>query len=591
MKKILNFFLIFIFSNLFCVAQNLTDTQIEYQCKKNYDDGLGYFTDSEYEKNILSLKKIDEIKKYESQNLWIHALGSYYDLIDEDSTLNSVEIFNRFDLIAETIKSGKPGLAQYNNSELQKAWQNLQMEFEQYFLEKSCVYVDIQKNNSVMIKASISNKYKILYDIVKTGFNKAYTKLWLGFNPKWLEMDSENFVCYYVDFEKIINCENYIFEFILTDFEGDNIFGKETFVAKNNEVKKMNNVNFSNTNVKITKWGYNGRYVNYIPLDLSQIKFSNDDCVSKIKSEIEKMNNASLGYGRILDQDVKAERIENKKNSLGEITNKEAINQQLKNQKNGLGKITDFQVEQEKKLNKKYGRGEISNAQADLQRQLNKRLGMGEITDKQFETIVSISDCLKMIPIDDRDYEVQETEVTQKLYKAIMGENPSVIKKDNFPVENVSWFDAIVFCNRLSMVFGYEPVYSLDGNNDCYTWNYTPHKGQKINGQFLENTKANGFRLPTQGEFGHASGGGDNFYFSGSNSFEEVAWYTNDQHEVAKKMPNGFGLYDMAGNVNEWFWTSRGNDRCYSDYSINRRYYVSPENRFSTVGFRVFKKK
>ena len=63
-------------------------------------------------------------------------------------------------------------------------------------------------------------------------------------------------------------------------------------------------------------------------------------------------------------------------------------------------------------------------------------------------------------------YSVMKTEVTQKLYEAAIGSNPSTFRSDNNPVEEVSWFDAIYFCNKLSELFGFTHVYSVDRNTD-----------------------------------------------------------------------------------------------------------------------------
>lgn len=205
-----------------------------------------------------------------------------------------------------------------------------------------------------------------------------------------------------------------------------------------------------------------------------------------------------------------------------------------------------------------------------------------------------------MVDIPNKNYSAMKTEVTQKLYEAVMGENPSRSKGENNPVENVSWYDAIYFCNKLSEMVGYTPVYALYGNTDVNKWNYRPHGHWHIKGHISQNQNADGFRLPTEAEWEYAAKGGENYKYSGGNNIDEVAWYKSNSggiHPVAQKKANGYGLYDMSGNVWEWCFDSYSdgyrcrpggswfNDAEYCEVGI--RSCDFPDDRDDVLGFRL----
>ncbi len=174
-------------------------------------------------------------------------------------------------------------------------------------------------------------------------------------------------------------------------------------------------------------------------------------------------------------------------------------------------------------------------------------------------------------------YFIGETEITQELWEKVMGTNPSHFQgaeklpesgetQKKRPVEQVNWYHAIAFCNKLSIACNLEPCYTVTagGNQiDFSTLEYSaiPTTDNTDWNNAAWDTGKNGFRLPTEAEWEWAAMGGTENKWAGTDTESELvnyAWYgannVNKTHEVKKKQPNGYGLYDMSGNVFEWCW-------------------------------------
>ena len=228
------------------------------------------------------------------------------------------------------------------------------------------------------------------------------------------------------------------------------------------------------------------------------------------------------------------------------------------------------------------------------------------------------------------DMYVCDHEVTQAEYEKYCkygSSSPSSSKGDgdNYPAYYVNWYDAIVYCNLRSIDEDLTPAYKIGEETDPAKWSGIvvdsenkycgPSENNDTWNALTYNKEADGYRLPTEAEWEWLARGGENYTYAGSNTVDDVAWYkenTNDTgtREVKTKAPNGYGLYDMSGNVYEWCYdwydpaisntadtgASSGSNRVRrggswgsnaSFCAVSYRGGCNPDNRCGSFGFRV----
>jgi formylglycine-generating enzyme required for sulfatase activity len=190
----------------------------------------------------------------------------------------------------------------------------------------------------------------------------------------------------------------------------------------------------------------------------------------------------------------------------------------------------------------------------------NQRLSKNEVykDESPVHTVTVGSFFMSKYPVTQKEWlEIMGTTVQQQMDKLSAEDKNNRLSSpelngegDNYPIYFVNWYEAVDFCNRLSLKEGLTPAYTINGAN--VNWNQN----------------ANGYRLPTESEWEYAARGGNgspgNYKYSGSNNVDEVAWNiagirgldgnNSSTEKVGTLKPNGLGLYDMSGNISEWCW-------------------------------------
>ena len=202
--------------------------------------------------------------------------------------------------------------------------------------------------------------------------------------------------------------------------------------------------------------------------------------------------------------------------------------------------------------------------------------------ESKFENMVFVQGGKYQPSFADEEKEVFDIEVfkyptTQKMWIEVMESNPSQVKGDNKPVDSVTWWQALDYCNKLSEKYGLEPVYDLSKSAQGILM-IKELGGETVYPDVANFKNTEGFRLPTEVEWEWFARGGQiaieqgtfDYTYSGSNNINEVAWYyensgikngngTGSTKDVGLKKPNQLGLYDCSGNIWEWCYDTTEN--------------------------------
>ena len=423
-------------------------------------------------------------KEYESQKRWCYALGSYYDALSIDFiSEEKQEAIDSYSSLVKTILSGNPGLGSYNEFTIHDEWKNLLIDAEKFgcsfnpyevtvgnLVKGDLDYTTKTASYSAPVSYKVGNRYKYTIEIIENGYKKAYKEDWKDLPKEWPK--------YSVSYKG-----NDIY-----NVDGVCIFAvkKDAFSNAHYNAFAVNELRHAEIVLGRNMWNsFN---------TLMDCKFN---IVDENGKELVKPVRCLLGYENTvtfkgITPDV-MDLIENRKVSIN------PINYYLQ-----YGKYYSPQD---------YGGRALIKDFAELKLPIDTAVfnNGDNVIDKTYK---AVCDAVS------KNIEMSETEVTQELYFSIMGKNPSKISGAFYPVTNISWFDAIKFCNKLSLTNGLDPVYEIpsiyteefleEGYSDRrFYWDVF------LENLIIINRNASGYRLPNMNELESYEGWTNEYrYFS-----------------------------------------------------------------------------
>lgn len=526
-----------------------------------------------------SVQLMDEAKKYEDNQKWIHAMGCYIDVYScSDYTEEERQTaYNRYSEIEKEIKSGNPGLGKFNAFEKYERWAALFDEFDEYFEshlemkpefskpEKNGIDYETKKiNYYISFKLYETERYQLLFDILEDGSGRS--SVWENLKGKYKGKKNEWRIKETPETQSILRESKklgYKIALIISDGENKNSGPNFTFTEVYEDRFSEGNNDFNKNKEK---------YKEYL----------SKNCSICIQVDSETSKKIENGTAKIVVTSIKQNTFNLKDDEL-----------------------TQF-FKQEENL-------------ANLDPLLKETVSQGN-KQANVNPIEEIKN--SMVTIEELNIQMLKTEVTQELYKAAIEDNPSNSKGDKLPVESVSYEEAISFCNRLSIKSGLVPCYGnkiteyidLDNGNLISQEEYNKEKekatkkkkytpknyGARIVYQI--NEQANGYRLPTINDYVFIINKA--IEKNQLSALETVGWFKINSegktHEVGNKNPLVYDLYDLVGNVWEFTEDMNGLYYCiigssFSEGKISSASDLSGgiqdlDGRYMNIGFRLVRR-